>query len=176
MQLRQLTEDDEAAFFEGLEAWPADERTWFTLAWKPGVSYAAMLDKLAKEHRGEVPDGRVPATMFYGFVDGRIVGRLHVRHALTELLRRRGGHIGYAVAEPFRRRGYATEMMRQALPWCADLGLHELILTCADDNLASCTLIEKFGGVLEDKIWDDVDQELIRRYWIRPVCKLSPPK
>lgn len=166
MQLRQLTQDDESAFFEGLEHWPADDRRWYTFAWKPGVSYAEMLEALAREHRGEVPEGRVPATMFYGFVDGRIVGRVHVRHALTEQLRRRGGHMGYAVAEKFRRRGYASEMMRQALPRCSDLGIRELLITCADDNIPSWKVIEKYGGLLDDRVWDDVDQEMIRRYRI----------
>jgi len=166
IQLRQLTDADERAFFEGLDDWTADDRSWHTLAWKPGMSYAEMLATLAAEHRGEVPEGRVPATMLYGFVDDRIVGRLHVRHALTEKLRRRGGHVGYAVAEQFRRRGYASEMMRQALPTCFDLGIRDLLITCADDNLPSCKLIEKFGGELEDRLWDDVDQEMIRRYRI----------
>ena len=166
MQLRQLTRDDEAAFFEGLDDWSAEDRHWYTLAWKPGVSYDDMLDMLAREHRGDVPEGRVPATMFYGFVDGRIVGRLHLRHALVERLRQRGGHIGYAVAEKFRGRGYASEMMRQVLPTCTGLGIRELLITCADDNIPSQKIIEKHGGVLDDKVWDDEDQELIRRYRI----------
>lgn len=165
--LRQLTAEDESAFFEGLKEWPSDDLTWYTFAWKPGVTYSDMMNTLAKEHQGvDLPEGRVPATMLYGFVDGKIIGRVSIRHKLNDYLRHRGGHIGYAVAERYRGKGYATEMFRQSLPFCKQVGIQDLMITCADDNSASWKVIEKFGGKLADKIWDDEDKEMIRRYWI----------
>jgi predicted acetyltransferase len=81
-------------------------------------------------------------------------------------LLKRGGHIGYAVAKRFRRRGFATEMVRHALEFCKTIGLKSVLITCADDNIPSWKIIERFGGKLENKIWDDEQQETLRRYWI----------
>ena len=167
LTLRNLTNDDEAAFFEGMKHWSEEDLDWYTFAWKPGMSYSEMMIILDKERRGvDLAPNRVPHTMLYAFVEGKIIGRLSIRHSLNEGLRRRGGHIGYAVAEPFRRSGHATEIVRQGLHYCRELGLSEIMITCADDNVPSWKIIEKFNGKLEDRVWDDVDKEMIRRYWV----------
>jgi predicted acetyltransferase len=48
------------------------------------------------------------------------------------------------------------------------LPLKKVLLTCKDDNYGSIAVIEKNGGVLQDKIEDVVNGEkrLTRRYWI----------
>jgi predicted acetyltransferase len=165
--LRELVEPDEYAFFEGMKLWPETQLNRYTLEWKPGMSFADLLKRLRLNKLGQnMPPQYVAGTMFYGFIDEVIVGRLHIRHRLNEQLLRKGGHIGYAVAPPFRRKGYATEIMRQALPLCRQLRIERILVTCADDNTASWKIIEKFGGVLENKEVDGEDGGLIRRYWI----------
>lgn len=168
MELRQLGETDEAAFLEGLRAWDGENLSWYTFVYKPGMSFAGMLAILAREHSGVgLAEGRVPASMLYAFVDGRIVGRLSVRHRLNEQLRHRGGHIGYSVAPAFRGKGYASEIVRLGIPFCRSLGIQDILVTCADGNVPSWKIVEKQGGVLENTVWDEVEQESIRRYWIR---------
>lgn len=166
--LRTLRIEDKSAFFAGLKEWEGEDSSWYSFTWEPGMRFEELLQLEAKNSVGEcLPPGYVPATMFYGFVDDIIVGRLNIRHTLTDNLRYRGGHIGYAVAPRYRQRGYATEMFRQALLICRKLGIGDLLVTCADDNPPSWRIIEKFSGVLENKVWDSVDEEIIRRYWIR---------
>lgn len=165
--LRQLEDKDEKAFFEGLKEWEDEDLSWYTFAWKPGMPFSDMMILLQKEFNGiDLAPERVPHSMLYGFLDGKIIGRVSVRHLLNDYLRRRGGHIGYAVARRFRRNGYATEMVRQAIPHCKELKIPSLMITCSDNNIPSWKIIEHFNGKLEDRIWDDEDKEMIRRYWI----------
>jgi predicted acetyltransferase len=165
--VRPLQSSDEKAFFEGLEEFKGEELHWYTFNWKPGMSFQEMLHLLEDDFSGRnLPPGRVPHTMLYAFLDGKIIGRVSVRHELNEKLRLRGGHMGYAVAPKFRRRGFATEMVKQALKYCQSLKIDPVMVTCTEANEASWKIIEHFNGRLQDKIWDDEEEEMIRRYWI----------
>jgi len=46
------------------------------------------------------------------------------------------------------------------------LGLDRVLITCDDDNVRSARIIERNGGVLEDKIPGNERDVLKRRYWI----------
>ncbi len=167
LTLRKLTIDDELAFWAGLKEWQGEELDWYTFVWREGMSYPEMLEALNKAENGiDLVPGHVPCTMFYGFVDSEIVGRVNIRHALTESLTVRGGHVGYAVAPKFRGQGYATQMLKQALPLAKHLGIKSALLTCREDNIASWKIIESCSGKLENTIWDEKDQTNIRRYWM----------
>ncbi|UOF01979.1 GNAT family N-acetyltransferase [Bdellovibrio reynosensis] len=165
--LRELTPQDESAFFQGMNEWQGEQITWYTFAYKPGMNYGDMLEVLRKEKAGiEIAADKVPHTMLYAFVDGEIVGRVSVRHRLNDHLLQRGGHIGYSVAPRFRKNQYASEMVKQVMPYLRSLGLEKILITCADTNIPSWKIIEKLGAELENKIRDDKG-ELIRRYWLK---------
>jgi len=101
------------------------------------------------------------------FVGDRIVGRTSIRHRLNDFLRETGGHIGYAVVPEFRRRGYATEILRQSLVIARDqIGLDRVLVTCDDENVGSIRTIEKNGGALDDVRSGPNDPKPKRRYWI----------
>lgn len=168
LTLRELNLDDEAAFFNVIKGWDSEELSWFTFEWKPGVSFKDHLEQLRKSSAGEgLPESIVPSTMLYGFVDGGIVGRVNVRHELNDNLRKRGGHIGYYVASDHRRKGYALEMVKQSLPLIQELGVQEILVTCASDNIPSWKIIERIGGTLEKETFDERADEMIRHYWVK---------
>jgi predicted acetyltransferase len=109
----------------------------------------------------------VPSTFLFAFAGPRIVGRVAIRHELNDSLLRIGGHIGYAVLPVFRRRGYATEILRQSIVIaCQEFGLTRVLLTCDDDNIGSIRTIEKNGGVLENLVTGPDVTAPKRRYWI----------
>lgn len=167
LSLRELTEHDEAAFLRGLEEWNNADISWYSFAWQPGMPHAGHLQILKdQKDKSKLPSDRVPSTMFYGFVDGAIVGRFNVRHELNDSLLERGGHVGYAVNPSQRRNGLATQMVDQGLEQCRRLGLRRILLTCADQNVASWKIIEKFGGSFENRIFDLKANKFVRRYWI----------
>jgi predicted acetyltransferase len=90
----------------------------------------------------------VPVTERW-FVEGTTyLGTVIIRHRLTPALEREGGHIGYHVVPSHRRRGHARRMLAQALVVCQQLGLGQVLVTCAVDNLASRRVIEANGGML----------------------------
>lgn len=112
-------------------------------------------------------DELVPETFLFAFVGDRIVGRTAIRHRLTPALERVGGHIGYVVVPEFRRRGYATEILRLSLGIAREsVGLHRVLVTCDDTNVGSIKTIEKNGGVLENTVRMPDEAVLKRRYWI----------
>ena len=116
-----------------------------------------------------------PSTFLFAFAGPSIVGRVSIRHALNPYLERVGGHIGYVVVPEFRRRGVATEMLRQALVIARDeLGLGRVLVTCDDDNVGSIRTIEKNGGVLESVVADPEMATPKRRYWIDTAASALP--
>ena len=170
LRLRPLRLGDEAAFAAGHEAMAADGFV-FGLGYEPGMAWPGYVETIEAQRRGVLPaEGKVlvPATFLVAEVGGVIVGRASIRHELNDVLAREGGHIGYGVLPGHRRRGCATEILRQALVIARSVGVDRVLLTCDDDNLASARVIERGGGVLESVITrTDGDRVIpMRRYWI----------
>jgi len=127
----------------------------------------AYLQILADHRAGRnLPAGRVPATFLAASVAGQIVGRASIRHQLNDASSREGAHIGYGVLPQHRRRGYATEILRQSLIIARANGVEQVLVTCDDDNLGSIAVIEACGGRLDCVIRPEPQAPLTRRYWI----------
>lgn len=129
-----------------------------------------IFEKIENMHTGkDLPEGYVKATYFW-LVDGdEFVGEISVRHSLTDSLLRYGGNIGYGIRYSHWNKGIGTIMLSKALVYARDvLGLSKVLITCNDDNYGSARVIEKNGGILQDKIINTIDgvTRLSRRYWI----------
>jgi len=165
LAIRQLAPNDEAAFLEGFNAWTGEDPAWHSFAWEKGMSHLEHLRILSDEHQGKnLLPGRVPHTMLYGFLDDIIVGRCSIRHKLNDYLRHIGGHLGYGVAPPFRRQGFATQLFHAGRELLKNLGTTEALMSCATDNIASRKLIENAGGILIDEVVDPSDQRPTLRF------------
>ncbi|GAA5167948.1 GNAT family N-acetyltransferase [Ornithinimicrobium tianjinense] len=161
--LRPPTADDETAVRALHEELLAED---FEFVLTDGT-WDDVLAQVAREASGVgLAPGRVPADFLLAEVDGEVVGRVSIRHQLNEFLVEVGGHVGYAVGRRFRRRGYATEILRRSVERLADLGVDRVLVTCDDDNVASATVVEACGGVLEDVRQTGPDRPGKRRYWI----------
>lgn len=124
--------------------------------------YLAILERM---RLGEgLSPGQVSATFLGAFVDEDLVGRVSVRHQLSERLLRVGGHIGYAVRPQFRRLGYATTILPQALVVAREMGIELALVTCDDFNVGSIATIERCGGQPDRSEQHRAGQKL--RYWI----------
>jgi predicted acetyltransferase len=95
------------------------------------------------------PDGFVPGTTLWWIEGEEYLGRVAIRHRLTDRLRQDGGHIGYWIRPTARRRGHATHAFRASLRVAKEVGIDPALVTCDADNLASRKIIEAAGGVFE---------------------------
>lgn len=175
LELRLPRLEEEAEFLRAHRATTPDVPN-FLHYYEEGMPFERYIEKLEQQARGEnLLRGHVPSTFLFAFDDARIVGRGSLRHELNDFLFRVGGHIGYTVVPEFRRRGYATEILRQLLTIArVRLGLARVLVTCDDDNVGSIRAIEKNGGVLENVVSGaDLDTPK-RRYWIDCPAESEP--
>jgi predicted acetyltransferase len=131
-------------------------------AWSRDEAFAAFVAGVRAERLEETPrpEGYVPATELWWVDRDEFLGRIGVRHRLTPMLLDVGGHIGYDVRPSARRRGHATEMLRQGLRVAHELGIDPALVTCDAGNIGSRTVIERNSGILED------EREGKLRFWV----------
>ena len=118
---------------------------------------------LAEEGRPDAKprfEGWVPQTTLWWVEGDEYIGRVAIRHRLTEPLLQFGGHIGYDVRASRRRQGHATAMLAASLPFARGLGIERALVTCDHDNVPSRKVIEANGGV------PDVSNAVKLRYWV----------
>lgn len=80
--------------------------------------------------------------------DDKIIGMIDLRHTLNDFLKD-FGHCGYSVRPSERKKGYATEMLRQLIGVAKKIGMAELQISVEKTNIGSIKVIEKNGGVYE---------------------------
>lgn len=164
--LRPLRLDDEAATRAAHQELAADGFPFAVSGYFDGIDWGSYLRRIEAERAGvELARGRVPSTFLVAEAGGELVGRAYIRHRLNASLLRVGGHVGYAVRPAHRRRGYATEILRQSLIVVRSLGVDRALVTCDEGNVGSARAIERCGGVFESHYLPPIGAP-VRRYWI----------
>ena len=73
-----------------------------------------------------------------------------------------------AQTKPYEPKGDATRMLELAVRIANEqLGIDDVLLVCADSNIASIRVIERNGGLLQDVIHAESGKERLRRFRIR---------
>ena len=127
--------------------------------------YEDWLEKIQLDINIIANEDKVPASVFFGVHNGKIVGIIQIRHCLNDWLYKTYGNIGYGIRPTERRKGYATQMLALALIKCREFGMDKVLISCDKDNIASAKTILKNGGMLDNEFSDD-DGMIIQRYWI----------
>lgn len=122
----------------------------------------------AGENPAKVLKEFVPATqfLFIRTLDNRLVGMVQVRHYFNGFLERFGGHIGYSIRPSERRKGYAKKMLKMVLPFCKEIGIEKVLITCIDGNVGSEKTILANGGVYESTVYESNANVNLKRFWI----------
>lgn len=129
--------------------------------------YARLVRMLDDCEHGIV-DQRFAATSSYFVTDenGRLVGAASLRHYLTVEGLRSWGHIGYGIRPSERRKGYAFRTLQLMLEQAREKKIRKVLIGVHEGNVGSWKTVEKCGGILENTVRIEGNDEPIRRYWI----------
>ena len=141
---------------------------WFLDAPFASLEEYAQLVRMLDNCEHGIVDPRFAATTSYFVADenGRLVGAASLRHYLTPEGLRTWGHIGYGIRPSERRKGYAVQTLRLALEEARKKKIYRVLVGVHEGNTGSRKTVEKCGGVLENTVRAEGDDEPIRRYWI----------
>ncbi len=129
--------------------------------------FSTYVTKLVDESLGKnLPVGYVSHTVYWLIDSYEFIGRVDIRHSLTEHLMRIGGHIGYDIRPSKRQQGYGKEILKLVMPKAKALGLKKVLVTCDETNIASKKIIEANGGVFENSVKQAIGKPNKLRYWI----------
>lgn len=131
-------------------------------------NFSRYIAKLDAESKGiNLSEGRVPQSTYWLIDHDEFIGRVRIRHSLTDELRKIGGHIGHDIRPSQRKKGYGKTILRLALLRAKELGIDNALVTCDATNIASRKVIEANGGKLENTIPGETDSPDKQRFWIR---------
>ncbi len=155
---------------DGVVHWPAEGDFPGLVFTREGLDDSAQFARLVANRIGDAeeesprPPGWTTTTYWWMEDPDRadeFVGSISLRHHIDHpMLATVGGHVGYSVRLSARRRGFASDALRQIVPRAAARGIPRLLVTCDLDNVASARTIEACGGELEGELRGK------RRYWI----------
>lgn len=155
---------------DGIVNWPAEGDFPGVVFTREGLEDPAEFARFVANRVGDAepgslrPPGWTPATYWWMEPSDHrdeFVGAISLRHSIEHpMLASVGGHVGYGVRPSARRRGYASDALRQVIPLAGARGIPRLLVTCDLDNVASARTIEANGGTFEGELRGK------RRYWI----------
>lgn len=118
-----------------------------------------------------LPKGFVPATEYWIIKDEQFVGRICLRHKLTEFMEKYIGHIGYMVVPSFRKQGIARLALKYVLQEAYKRGLSEVLIICEENNYISKHMllqaIKNYGG--HEDVFQEKNGTKMLRYWINTI-------
>lgn len=131
------------------------------------LSFNDWINYLEKnKYEENLPKAYSPTTLYLAINDSKIVGAIVIRWKAVSALMTFGGLIGYSIRPSQRGKGYASEMLKLALDKFKNTNIKKVLITCKDFNIASKKVIEKNGGIFENKYFNVEDGYTYLRYWI----------
>jgi len=109
------------------------------------------------------PNWFVKSSLFLLIYNGDIIWAIDIRHNLNHhFLKEYWGHIWYWIRPKYRRKWYATKMLKLWLIEAQKIWIKKVLLTPKITNIASNKIIQKNWWIFERKTND----WKMNRYWI----------
>lgn len=162
IEIKALTESDDQYIFEMIKEMGLGENGFTTdFAEHDYEEFKNCLSRQVEISKGiNLPEGYVPQTIYWMYINDRPVAYGKLRHKLNDKLLEYGGHVGYIVRPSERGKGYGKLFLSELIKSAKSIGIGKLLITCDETNLRSRRVIESNNGVLE-KINNGVC-----KYWI----------
>lgn len=140
----------------------------YELYTKAEEDFNEFIKELLESSKGiNIPRGWVPCSSFWLVNDaGEIIGVIRIRHYVDSEFLQMIGHIGYEIKSTHRKKGYGSKLLELGLVEARKIGLEEVIITCAESNIGSRKIIEKFKGKYIKSIFDRENQRNLLQYKI----------
>ena len=159
VELKQLSIDMGQKEYEMLQGLLDEENGFTNPAYQvSNEEYKKWLQREDDYSRGEsLPDGWVPCTTYFLYIDDMPVGYGRIRHQSNEELEKvKGvGNFGYGISKQYRGKGYGNILFAELLEKCKDFGYMEIKLFPHKSNVATLKIMMKNGG----KIIGDFDEQ-----------------
>lgn len=131
------------------------------------TDFPTYIKNLLSESNGKnLPKGYVPQTTYWLIDNDEFIGRLSIRHTLSDSLLKFGGHIGYDIRPSKREMGYGKKILALGLVRAKALGIEKALVTCDVTNIGSKKIIEANGGIFENRLPTELGKPDKLRYWI----------
>jgi predicted acetyltransferase len=162
IELKALTKTDGKDVYEMVKEIGLGENGFTTNFPESGFEdFQNTLPRLDEISKGMgLPEGYVPQTIYWMYVDDRPVAYGKLRHKLNEKLLVYGGHVGYIVRPSERGKGFGKLFLKELKNAAKLKGINRLLITCDDTNFRSRAVVESNNGILEEI------KEGICRYWV----------
>ena len=95
-----------------------------------------------------MPEGWIPYTTYFLYINDIPVGYGRVRHTSSEYLENfvGAGNLGYGISKEYRGKGYGNILFTELLKKCKDFGYKEIKLFPLKSNKATVKIMIKNGG------------------------------
>lgn len=150
-ELKKLSISDGMDIYEMLQEIPKNENGFInTVNGMTFEEYKKWLILSNDMSRGiGLEDWQVPSNTYWLFVEGHPVGRGNLRHFLTDKLRAEGGHVGYAIRQSERNKGYGTVLLKMIIEEARKMNIEKVLLTVRNGNTNSIKVALNNNGKIE---------------------------
>lgn len=152
LYLKQINLEDADKEFEAIKKIPENENglenKYFNCNFKEFKD--TIIPTLINNSKGvNLPERYVPCTWYFLWKDNNIVGLFKLRHYLTEELKNGSGHIGYAILNDYRGKGYASAGLKLLIDLCKTIIKEdEIYFSVRKTNIASLKVQLKNGATI----------------------------
>lgn len=103
-----------------------------------------------------LPDGWIPETTYFLYIDGKPVGVGRIRHRTSKYLESIGvGNLGYAISKLYRGKGYGDILFKELLKNCISFDYNDIKLFPYKNNIPTIRVMLKNGGKIVNSFDDE---------------------